>query len=105
MPATSGTTTTTVTTTVATPSAPSSGRYRPSSVRATASASNPYLLAVIWQEAFRFVFNAQFLGADVASLLPRELSYVGFIGTFVTLTIGTWVFGFAWAWLYNRLAR
>jgi hypothetical protein len=42
-----------------------------------------YLLAVIWREAFRFVFNAQFFGADVASLLPRELTYLGFAGTFI----------------------
>ncbi len=29
-----------------------------------------YLLAVVWREGFRFLFNAQFFGADVASLLP-----------------------------------
>ncbi len=34
-------------------------------------------LAFIWREAFRFVFNAQFFGADVASLLPRKLTYLG----------------------------
>jgi hypothetical protein len=64
-----------------------------------------YLLAVIWREAFRFVFNAQYLGADVASLLPRELSYAGFVGTLLALLVSAWLFGFAWAWLYNRLAR
>jgi hypothetical protein len=32
-----------------------------------------YALAVVWRDAFRLVFNAQFLGADVASLLPRDL--------------------------------
>lgn len=34
-----------------------------------------YVLAVVWRTAFRFLFNAQFFGADVASLLPQELSY------------------------------
>jgi uncharacterized protein DUF5676 len=63
-----------------------------------------YLLSVIWRDAFRFLFNAQFLGADVASLLPRELSYGQFLGTLIVLTTSAWVFGFAWAWLYNRLA-
>jgi len=29
-----------------------------------------YVLAVVWRDGFRFVFNAQFFGADVASLLP-----------------------------------
>src|SRR5689334_12032401 len=37
-----------------------------------------YVLAVLWRGAFRFVFNAQFYGADVASLLPEQLSYVAF---------------------------
>lgn len=31
-----------------------------------------YVLAVVWRDAFRFVFNAQSLGADVASLLPHK---------------------------------
>ena len=63
-----------------------------------------YLLAVIWRDAFRFLFNAQFFGADVAALLPRELSYARFLGTLIVLVISAWVFGYAWAWLYNRLA-
>ncbi len=63
-----------------------------------------YVLAVVWREAFRFIFNAQFFGADVASLLPRELSYTGFVGTLVVIMVLTWMFAFAWAWLYNRLA-
>jgi hypothetical protein len=63
-----------------------------------------HLLALIWRDAFRFLFNAQFFGADVASLLPGELTYVGFVGTFIGLILGAWLVGFAWAWLYNRLA-
>ena len=49
-------------------------------------------------------FNAQFFGADVASLLPRELSYVLFLGTWIAVIVSTWVIGYAWAWLYNRLS-
>ncbi len=64
-----------------------------------------YVLAVVWREAFRFLFNAQFFGADVASLLPRELSALGFLGTLVTLIISAWIVGYGWAWLYDRLAR
>ncbi len=63
-----------------------------------------YVLGVVWRDAFRFLFNAQFLGADVASLIPRELTYAGFLGTLLVLIASAWVFGFAWAWLYNRLA-
>jgi len=63
-----------------------------------------YILAVVWRDAFHFFFNAQFLGADVASLLPRQLTYGGFVGTLIVLIVTSWVFAFAWAWLYNRLA-
>jgi uncharacterized membrane protein len=64
-----------------------------------------YVLAVLMPTVFRFIFNAQFLGADVASLLPRELSFLTFDATLVVLVITTWVFGYLWAWLYNRFAK
>jgi hypothetical protein len=64
-----------------------------------------YVLAVIWRDGFRFVFNAQFFGADVASLLPPQLSYVGFVGTLITVMVGSWVVGYMWSWLYNWLSR
>ncbi|HYS18986.1 MAG TPA: DUF5676 family membrane protein [Candidatus Binatia bacterium] len=63
-----------------------------------------YVLAVVWRDAFRFLFNAQFFGADVAALLPQQLSYAGFLGTFVVLVAFAWFAAFAWASLYNRLA-
>jgi hypothetical protein len=62
-----------------------------------------FILAVVWRDAFRFVFNAQFLGADVASLLPHKLPGSGFLGILVALVLGAWALGFCWAWLYNRL--
>ena len=62
-----------------------------------------YVLAVVWRDAFRFVFNAQFLGADVASLLPHKRPATGFAATLVALVVSTWLLGFCWAWLYNRL--
>jgi 2TM family of unknown function (DUF5676) len=63
-----------------------------------------YLLAIISRDAFRFLFNAQFLGADVASLLPQRLTVGGFAGTLVASLIFVWIFGYAWAWLYNRMS-
>ena len=62
-----------------------------------------YILAVVWRDAFRFVFNTQFLGADVASLLPRGRPATGFLSTLVALVVSAWLLGFCWAWLYNRL--
>jgi hypothetical protein len=64
-----------------------------------------YLLSVVWREAFRFLFNAQFLGADVASLLRRDLSVGEFVSTFLAIIVFVWLFGWAWAWLYNGLAQ
>lgn len=64
-----------------------------------------YVLALAWLQGFRFFFNAQFFGADVASLLPREFGYADFIGTLVAVVAGVWVIAYAWAALYNRLAR
>jgi hypothetical protein len=64
-----------------------------------------YVLAVVWRDGFRFLFNAQFFGADIASLLPQQLSYVGFVGTLITVVVSTWVVGYVWAWLYNWLSR
>jgi hypothetical protein len=37
--------------------------------------------------------------------LPRVIPYEGFIVTFIVLVISAWLIGYAWAWLYNRLAR
>ena len=63
-----------------------------------------YVLAVVWRDGFQFLFNAQFLGADVASLLPGQLTYGAFVGTLLVLIVTAWVFAFTWAWLYNRIA-
>jgi 2TM family of unknown function (DUF5676) len=63
-----------------------------------------YLLAIISRDAFRFFFNAQFLGADVAALLPQQLTVGGFVGTLVAILVFVWIFGYAWAWLYNQMS-
>lgn len=61
-------------------------------------------LAALGPRAFRFLFNAQFFGADVASLLPRQRSHTSRVSTLAAIVIGVWVVAYAWAWLYNRLA-
>lgn len=62
------------------------------------------VLGLIAPGVFQFLFNAQFFGADVASLLPRSAS-LATLGSLVTLLISAWVFAYAWAWLYNQLRR
>ena len=63
------------------------------------------ILLVLAPNLFKFLFNTQFLGADVASLFPRRISAGRFAGTLVTLVVSGWIFGYAWAWLYNRLPK
>ncbi len=55
--------------------------------------------------AFVFIFNAQFFGADVASLLPQEINVLKMAGEFLAFVGGAWGFGFVGALLYNRLIR
>ena len=62
------------------------------------------LLVVVAPNLFRFLFNAQFLGADVASLFPK-VTFGNVVATLVTLLISAWAFAYAWAWLYNKLAK
>jgi hypothetical protein len=54
---------------------------------------------------FTFFFNAQFFGADVASLLPKDVSPLLMLAEFVALLAGAWGIGFMWATLYNHLAK
>lgn len=54
---------------------------------------------------FIFIFNAQFFGADVASLLPGRVSSAKMIGELAAFIGGAWGFGLLGAVLYNRLIR
>ena len=54
---------------------------------------------------FTFFFNAQFFGADVASLLPKESNPLLMLAEFVALLAGAWGIGFLWALLYNKFSR
>lgn len=53
---------------------------------------------------FTFFFNAQFFGADVASLLPKDMNPLLMLAEFVVLLAGAWGIGYLWAMLYNRWA-
>jgi hypothetical protein len=64
-----------------------------------------YLINLIAPGLFRFLFNAQFLGADVASLLPKECAARNFIVALGFDGYHRLDFGYVWAWLYTRLAK
>jgi hypothetical protein len=51
------------------------------------------------------LFDAQFFGANVASLFPKVAPSAASILTFVLMIGMSWVLGYAWAWLYNRFAK
>ena len=52
---------------------------------------------------FQLVFNAQFFGADMASLFPKMRS-TAFVVSFIIIVVTAWGCGYVWARLYNRLA-
>ena len=64
-----------------------------------------WALRFILPPFFTFFFNAQFFGADVASLLPKDVSLLLMLAEFVALLAGAWGIGFVWAFLYNKFAR
>ena len=63
------------------------------------------VLALASPRTFQLLFNAQFFGADVAALLPKATPSVGSLVTFVIVVGMSWVMGYVWAWLYNRIAK
>ena len=63
-----------------------------------------YLTNLVAPSMFEFLFNTQFLGANIAPLLPK-FSLVNSLWTLAVLVATCWIFGYAWAALYNRLAK
>ena len=63
------------------------------------------LLRIVFPAVFVFIFNAQFFGADVASLLPERINILKMIGELIAFVGGAWGFGLLGAILYNRFIR
>lgn len=63
------------------------------------------LLRFVAPPAFLFIFNAQFFGADVASLLPPDPSVRRLLAEGLAFVGGAWGFGVMGALLYNRFIR
>ena len=57
-----------------------------------------YILLLLFPQVFGVIFNAQFLGADVASLMPEAFSFI----TLAIMVLTGWIMGYVWAWLYNQ---
>ena len=61
------------------------------------------IIALVSPSAFQFLFNAQFFGADVASLFSAVWPSVASLATLRIVVVMAWVMG--WRWLSNRLVR
>jgi hypothetical protein len=64
-----------------------------------------YALSLIFPKFFSFVFNAQFLGANVASLMPQIFSLGNFLGTLAAVAVVAWLGGYFLAWFYNKFSQ
>lgn len=64
-----------------------------------------WTLKLLAPPLFIFFFNAQFFGADVASLLPKETDWLRLLAEFTALLGGAWGIGYLWAVLYNAFAQ
>ncbi len=64
-----------------------------------------FVLSLFWPNFFKLIFNAQFFGADVASLLPQSVSVSSGLLTLAGAVLVGWSFGYVWAWLYNEWAK
>jgi hypothetical protein len=63
------------------------------------------ILALVAPRVFQVLFDAQFFGANVASLFPKVRPSLASLVTLVLMIGMSWVVGYAWAWLYNRFAK
>ncbi len=54
---------------------------------------------------FRMIYNAQFMGANVASLYGETLDATLVFPSIVILVASAWVLGFVWATVYNYLLK
>jgi 2TM family of unknown function (DUF5676) len=62
-------------------------------------------LALVTPRLFQVLFDAQFFGANVASLFPKVQPSAASLVTLVLMIGMSWILGYSWAWLYNRFAK
>ncbi|MDO8602132.1 MAG: DUF5676 family membrane protein [bacterium] len=62
------------------------------------------VLKMVVPSLFTFIFNAQFFGADVATLVPTQ-SLGDFSAILVAVLITAWIAGYLWAWFYNKFNK
>ncbi len=63
------------------------------------------LLAVLIPDFLLAIFQSWFHGINVVSLATTQRSLSNFILGLISLTAISWVFGYIWAWTYNKLSK
>jgi len=67
-----------------------------------------YVFLVILRQAappfFKLILNSQFLGADIASQVPR-FNFANLLGFLIAIAVFAWIFGYLVAVIYNRSAK
>ncbi len=53
-----------------------------------------YVGSIVAPNSFRFLRNAQFLGADIDQITPKKFSLPALAGILLTLFVTSWVFGY-----------
>jgi len=65
-----------------------------------------YILALVAPPIFNFIFDSQFLGANISSLISEsQLSFGTFIITLIVVVITAWIAGYIWGALYNKFNK
>ena len=59
-----------------------------------------YLISLLAPTWFAYLYNAQFFGAEATVLFPN--GFVLNIGVLITIVVTAWVFGYVFAWAYNK---
>jgi hypothetical protein len=63
------------------------------------------ILALVAPPVFQVLFDAQFFGANVASLFPKVRPSLASLVSLVLMVGMSWIVGYAWSALYNRFAK
>ena len=64
------------------------------------------MMSLVAPGMFATAFNAQFMGANVAALVPASsFSFIEVVKTGVSIMLSSWLFAYLWAWFYNYLEQ
>jgi hypothetical protein len=64
-----------------------------------------WILAQVSPAIFRILWNANFLGADLATAYPPATDIQTSLVTLITMAVMGWVGGYIFVWFYNRWAK